>query len=39
MTQLPQTAIQKMLDIYAEAGMLQKMDVAQFKGPVVAPIQ
>src|SRR6201994_1245083 len=33
------TAIQKMLDIYNEAGMLPKMDVAQFKGPVTAPIQ
>ena len=32
-------AIQKMLDIYQEAGMLPKMDVAQFKGPVTAPIQ
>ena len=34
------TAIQKMLDIYAEAGMLPKMDVAQFKHPtIVAPMQ
>lgn len=34
------TAIQKMLDIYAEAGMLPKLDVAQFKHPtIVAPIQ
>jgi ABC-type nitrate/sulfonate/bicarbonate transport system substrate-binding protein len=33
-------AIQKMFDIYAEAGMLPKMDVAQFKNPnVVAPLQ
>ncbi|WP_342362855.1 ABC transporter substrate-binding protein [Terrarubrum flagellatum] len=32
-------AIQKMLDIYAQEGMLPKLDVAQFKGPVVAPIQ
>jgi ABC-type nitrate/sulfonate/bicarbonate transport system substrate-binding protein len=33
-------AIQKMLDIYAETGMLPKMDVAQFKHPsIVAPIQ
>jgi len=32
-------AIQKMLDIYNEAGMLPKMDVAQFKGPITAPIQ
>ena len=32
-------AIQKMLDIYAEAGMLPKMDVAQFKGPITAPMQ
>src|ERR1700710_1973158 len=32
-------AIQKMFDIYTEAGMLPKMDVAQFKGPIVAPIQ
>jgi ABC-type nitrate/sulfonate/bicarbonate transport system substrate-binding protein len=32
-------AIQKMLDVYAAAGMLPKMDVAQFKGPVTAPIQ
>jgi ABC-type nitrate/sulfonate/bicarbonate transport system substrate-binding protein len=32
-------AIQKMFDIYAEAGMLPKMNVAQFKGPVTAPIQ
>ena len=32
-------AIQKMLDIYHEAGMLPKMDVAQFKGPITAPIQ
>jgi ABC-type nitrate/sulfonate/bicarbonate transport system substrate-binding protein len=32
-------AIQKMLDIYAETGMLPKMDVAQFKHPsIVAPI-
>ena len=31
-------AIQKMLDIYTEAGMLPKMDVAQFKHPtIVAP--
>jgi ABC-type nitrate/sulfonate/bicarbonate transport system substrate-binding protein len=33
-------AIQKMLDIYAQEGMLPKMDVAQFKHPtIVAPIQ
>ncbi len=33
-------AIQKMLDIYHEAGMLPKMDVAQFKHPtIVAPLQ
>jgi ABC-type nitrate/sulfonate/bicarbonate transport system substrate-binding protein len=33
-------AIQKMFDIYAEVGMLPKMDVAQFKHPtIVAPIQ
>ncbi|HEX9467957.1 MAG TPA: ABC transporter substrate-binding protein [Bradyrhizobium sp.] len=33
-------AIQKMLDIYAETGMLPKMDVAQFKHPtIVAPLQ
>jgi ABC-type nitrate/sulfonate/bicarbonate transport system substrate-binding protein len=33
-------AIQKMLDIYAETGMLPKMSVAQFKHPtIVAPIQ
>jgi ABC-type nitrate/sulfonate/bicarbonate transport system substrate-binding protein len=33
-------AIQKMLDIYAEAGMLPKLDVAQFKHPsIVAPLQ
>jgi ABC-type nitrate/sulfonate/bicarbonate transport system substrate-binding protein len=32
-------AIQKMLDIYHDAGMLPKMDVAQFKGPITAPIQ
>jgi ABC-type nitrate/sulfonate/bicarbonate transport system substrate-binding protein len=32
-------AIQKMLDIYYDAGMLPKMDVAQFKGPITAPIQ
>ena len=33
-------AIQKMLDIYTEAGMLPKMDVAQFKHPtIVAPLQ
>ena len=32
-------AIQKMLDIYYEAGMLPKMDVAQFKGPITAPVQ
>src|SRR6201998_4861060 len=32
-------AIQRMLDIYYEAGMLPKMDVAQFKGPITAPIQ
>jgi ABC-type nitrate/sulfonate/bicarbonate transport system substrate-binding protein len=33
-------AIQKMLDIYAETGMLPKLDVAQFKHPtIVAPIQ
>jgi len=33
-------AIQKMLDIYAETGMLPKMDVAQFKHPsIVAPIE
>ncbi len=30
-------AIQKMLDIYAETGMLPKMSVAQFKGPITAP--
>jgi len=28
-----------MFDIYHEAGMLPKMDVAQFKGPITAPIQ
>jgi ABC-type nitrate/sulfonate/bicarbonate transport system substrate-binding protein len=33
-------AIQKMFDIYAETGMLPKLDVAQFKHPsIVAPIQ
>lgn len=33
-------AIQKMLDIYAETGMLPKMSVAQFKHPtIVAPIE
>lgn len=33
-------AMQTMLDIYAEAGMLPKMDVMQFKHPtIVAPIQ
>jgi len=33
-------AIQKMLDIYAETGMLPKMSVAQFKHPsIVAPLQ
>jgi NitT/TauT family transport system substrate-binding protein len=33
-------AMQKMLDIYTEAGMLPKMDVMQFKHPtIVAPIQ
>jgi ABC-type nitrate/sulfonate/bicarbonate transport system substrate-binding protein len=33
-------AIQKMLDIYHDAGMLPKMDVAQFKHPtIVAPLQ
>ena len=33
-------AIQKMLDIYADTGMLPRMDVAQFKHPtIVAPIQ
>jgi ABC-type nitrate/sulfonate/bicarbonate transport system substrate-binding protein len=33
-------AIQKMLDIYAQEGMLPKMDVAQFKHPtIVAPLQ
>jgi ABC-type nitrate/sulfonate/bicarbonate transport system substrate-binding protein len=33
-------AIQRMFDIYAEAGMLPKMDVSQFKNPaVVAPLQ
>ncbi|NPV24673.1 ABC transporter substrate-binding protein [Bradyrhizobium aeschynomenes] len=33
-------AIQKMLEIYAETGMLPKLDVAQFKHPtIVAPIQ
>jgi ABC-type nitrate/sulfonate/bicarbonate transport system substrate-binding protein len=33
-------AIQKMLDIYTEAGMLPKLDVAQFKHPsIVAPLQ
>src|SRR5690348_4965578 len=33
-------AIQKMLDIYADTGMLPKMDVAQFKHPtIVAPLQ
>jgi hypothetical protein len=33
-------AIQKMYDIYTDAGMLPKMDVAQFKHPtIVAPIQ
>jgi ABC-type nitrate/sulfonate/bicarbonate transport system substrate-binding protein len=34
------TALQKMFDIYAETGMLPKMDVAQFKHPtIVAPLQ
>jgi ABC-type nitrate/sulfonate/bicarbonate transport system substrate-binding protein len=33
-------AIQKMLDIYAETGMLPKLDVAQFRHPtIVAPLQ
>jgi ABC-type nitrate/sulfonate/bicarbonate transport system substrate-binding protein len=33
-------AMQKMLDIYTDAGMLPKMDVMQFKHPtIVAPIQ
>lgn len=32
-------AIQKMLDVYAQEGMLPKMDVAQFKGPITAPIE
>lgn len=33
-------AIQKMLDIYTEAGMLPKMDAMQFKHPtIVAPLQ
>jgi NitT/TauT family transport system substrate-binding protein/sulfonate transport system substrate-binding protein len=33
-------AIQKMLDIYADTGMLPRMDVAQFKHPsIVAPIE
>src|ERR1700739_4940550 len=33
-------AIQKMFDIYAETGMLPKLDVAQFKHPtIVAPLQ
>jgi ABC-type nitrate/sulfonate/bicarbonate transport system substrate-binding protein len=33
-------AIQKMFDIYAQEGMLPKMDVAQFKHPtIVAPLQ
>jgi ABC-type nitrate/sulfonate/bicarbonate transport system substrate-binding protein len=33
-------AMQKMLDIYADAGMLPKMDVMQFKHPtIVAPLQ
>ena len=33
-------AMQKMLDIYAETGMLPKLDVAQFKHPtIVAPLQ
>jgi ABC-type nitrate/sulfonate/bicarbonate transport system substrate-binding protein len=33
-------AIQKMFDIYAEAGMLPKMDARQFKHPtIVAPMQ
>jgi NitT/TauT family transport system substrate-binding protein/sulfonate transport system substrate-binding protein len=33
-------AIQTMLDIYAETGMLPKLDVAQFKHPsIVAPIE
>src|ERR1700751_5683017 len=33
-------AIQKMFDIYAEPGMLPKLDVAQFKHPtIVAPIE
>jgi len=33
-------ATQKMLDIYADTGMLPKLDVAQFKHPtIVAPLQ
>ena len=33
-------AIQKMLDIYAETGMLPKLDAAQFKHPtIVAPLR
>lgn len=33
-------AMQKMLDIYAETGMLPKLDVMQFKHPtIVAPLQ
>src|ERR1700748_296688 len=33
-------AIQKMLDIYQETGMLPKLDVAQFKHPtIVAPLE
>ena len=33
-------AMQKMLDIYAETGMLPKLDVSQFKHPtIVAPLQ
>src|SRR3954462_12642858 len=33
-------AIQKMLDIYAETGMLPKLNVAQFRHPsIVAPLQ
>jgi hypothetical protein len=33
-------AIQKMFDIYAETGMLPKLDVAQFKHPsIVAPLE
>jgi NitT/TauT family transport system substrate-binding protein len=33
-------AIQKMLDIYAETGMLPKLNVPQFEHPtIVAPIE